>query len=82
MRIIISALAFTFAFVWGFWPAVIVSVAGLFFYDFLEIIFIGAILDMLFAPNEPFYMRFVFLTSSLLLYVVFYYIKKSVKMGS
>lgn len=59
-------------------PAVI-AIVGLVFFDFIEIIFVGFLLDMLYGFSEPMYSRFIFLGISTVLYFLFRNAKKWIR---
>jgi len=68
IRIILDVIIFSVAFLFPWWIAVLLAIVALWYFDYLEIIFLGAIIDALYG-------HYWFTIATFLLFVLSVYIK-------
>lgn len=79
LRFVTFLSAFLSIILFPWWVGAILAFLGLIFFDFVEIVFLGFVFDMMYGISEPFYSRFFFLIISLFLYILISEAKKSIR---
>ena len=78
-RIFIFVVAILSAIFFPWYVSVIMAILGLVLFDFVEVLFVGFLLDLMYGIASPFYARFIFLGSFIVLYFLFRHAKKWIR---
>lgn len=82
IRLTVSLILFFLAFFFPWWLFLILVLGAFIFFDnYLEIIFFGFILDILYSPESGFY-RFLFLFISMIVFILGTLIKERARFNS